>query len=751
MTGVSPSHTQLDAGLQNSPAFGAICTSLETVLNEGVDVHRCLAAKALGQINATKSVKSLIKALLDEDEDVRSDAAEALLKLADPKSGHQLMENLVGDPCTEVKLMAIATLAKLGDQSVIPWLRRMVKGRDSEIAWDEEEFFSSGWDDWVEVQVGAIRALAELNAVEAIPDIVAAIYHDDAQDMTITAFLSLAKMGQEGFDALAGFLDSDDTRLRRRAAAILANADREEAREALIRAIADPSAEVRSAMLKARAKHFSDDKLLVGLLQDIDTEIRADAAILIGYHYPDQLRVLLDDPSEKVRIHALIAVANIDANQVDDELVKRLCDEISNPSQDISVAASTSLAAIAPFAALEVLPDLLENISQSVTVRLGALKGLIAIGGDQTVAPLVSVVDDDQRQIRLEAMSALAKLAASDDSWPNIAGSTLLAALSGEYDPEDIPEKEEEKTDQQDEQEVERNEDTLESAESEPVEVNTEDDFPVSTLDSILSEAPGMAPTVGLPGKGIELTKTDMERLAIAKRAIGKKKVKLEPKIAQHDDIRQFAARILGDLDRGNVIEALAAALNNGDNATCLAAADSLARINARIGQLPENVVEIICENLSTDDQSLKLNLIRSLAGCDDSQAMAQLETLLGDVDSSVRLEAIRACSGNSRLEARIEGLLTDPEPTVRINAAETLARIAGSKYLEKLIEFSFSFEGYHGRQVANLLRKIDKEQASAAFLRVLDDPARKRVWSVAIEALEELNIHKFSRNDLTI
>ncbi|MCP4944382.1 MAG: HEAT repeat domain-containing protein, partial [Planctomycetaceae bacterium] len=177
--------------MPDSPAFDAVCTSLEVVLAGGVDVHRCLAAKALGRIRATTSVQSLVRALLDEDEDVRSDAAEALLNLADPESGQQLLENLLGDPCTEVKLSAIATLAKLGDQRVIPWLRRMVIGRDPEIAWDEEEFFSSGWDDWVEIQLAAIKALAELSAVEAIPDIVTAICHDDAQDMILVAFKSL--------------------------------------------------------------------------------------------------------------------------------------------------------------------------------------------------------------------------------------------------------------------------------------------------------------------------------------------------------------------------------------------------------------------------------------------------------------------------------------------------------------------------------------------------------------------------------
>ena len=72
----------------------------------------------------------------------------------------------------------------------------MVKGRDKEIVWDEEEFYDSGWDDWVDVQIKAVGALAELNAGEAVPDIVAAMRDENSQDMTAVAFKALARMGK---------------------------------------------------------------------------------------------------------------------------------------------------------------------------------------------------------------------------------------------------------------------------------------------------------------------------------------------------------------------------------------------------------------------------------------------------------------------------------------------------------------------------------------------------------------------------
>ena len=52
-----------------------VCEALSHVLNEGVDIHRCLAAQALGHIDSPVAVRALIPALLDEDEDVRTPIA----------------------------------------------------------------------------------------------------------------------------------------------------------------------------------------------------------------------------------------------------------------------------------------------------------------------------------------------------------------------------------------------------------------------------------------------------------------------------------------------------------------------------------------------------------------------------------------------------------------------------------------------------------------------------------------------------
>ncbi len=778
------------AGLQNGPALDTVCASLGEILGGGVDVHRCLAARALGRIGASSSTscvaQSLIGALLDEDEDVRTDAAEALFELGEPTAADQLLENLLGDPCTEVKLAAIDTLADLQDARVVPWLQKLVQGRDAEIAWDEEEFFSSGWDDWIEIQIRAIKGLARLNATQALPEIVAALHGEDTQDMTEAAFAALAGMGHEGIAALSGFLDSAEVRTRRRAAAVLAGLDGGAAEAPLLLALADPSAQVRLAALRARGLKHPDDPVLAALFEDPDVGVRARAVAIAGPSRPELLPDMLEDPSAGVQAAALTALEQAGA-AADEGLVKQLSQKLNARAPEISAAAAAAFAALAPEAALPELGRLYADGKQPVAIRLGALKGLVAIAGEGAVEMLISGIDDDERRVRLETMTGLAKLARAA-SWPNPAGAALLSALAGKYDPESDPEaRSETETETGEDEETPEGQtadkghspEAARTAEGHAPEITARHSggelpahpqggtvgpepeaapvFPISTVESILAEDPEIAPVAALPELGADLSPQDMERLAMARRVTGKKKMAKEPEVVRHDDIRHFAARILGDLDGDEVAAALAACLVGGDTVAQIAAADSLARIGARGGGFPDSVTDALVGSLTGQDRNLKLLLIRALAACRDVDEVAQvLMAHLGDADCFVQVEAVRALAGLPCLTPEIETLLQNPDPSVRLSAAQALAqaqeqapappRCDAEGLIGRLVQFALSFEGYHGRQTARILRDLDPDRANAAFLSILDDPGQKRVWSVAIEALEELNMKTGSR-----
>ena len=708
-----------------------VCQVLSGILGDGVDIHRCLAAQALGRIGAEAAVDPLIEALLDEDEDVRTDAAEALSRLADPRSAKQLLENLLGDPCAEVKLAAIETLVKLQDRQVIPWLRRMLKGRDAEIVWDEEEYYQSAWDDWVDIQVKALGALVSLNVSEAVPDIVAAIGEEEAQDTTEAAFKGLAQMGKPGIAALSDYLDAGQTRLRRRAAAALAGSDAEEAAEPLAHALTDPAPEVRLAAMTALAARAPGDNRLAARFEHADATVRAEAVRLFGADHQDRLADMLDDGSVAVQVAVLTALRGFAADEARLEKVRaKLAD---GPAEVIAAAAKT-LGAIAPDTAADDLIPLLADAERSLKIRLGALYGLARAKGECVVPAIVEAAGDSLRALRLEAMSVLSRLARADAAWPNPAGDALLSALSRE-----APEPAAPAPGPQDEEAVDEAVDEA----GDEADDEAGDSFPTSTIESMMNEVsdPPQLEALKLPDVGIELTPVDMERLALARRIKGKKRVSLEPKVELHADIRRFASRVLGDLNQADVALALAAVLSDGDKDVRMAAAASLARIGEHLSPLPVAVSDALIAATATADRDLKLLLIRALAASEDENIVDELRGHLDDDDSFVRAEAVQSLIRLNQFGPEIEALLDDPDPAVRLHVAEGIASAGGKDAVGLLVDFSFSFDGYHGRQTARLLRHMNAAEASARFIDVLHDAERKRIWSVAIEALAELNL----------
>lgn len=724
-----------------APHTDEVCTALCGVLRQGVDVHRCLAAQALGRIGHPGAVETLIEALLDEDEDVRADAAWALSRLADPRAGRQLMENFLGDPCGDVKLGAIEGLVRLHCPDMIPWLRRLLKGRDEEIAWDEDAFYEGGWDDWLDIQVKAVQALADMGAGEAVPEIVAMIDDEHGQDMTETAFKALARLRKPGIDALIRFLEDKNERRRRRAAAVLAGVSGGAAEAAVARALRDPSMGVRLAAARPLAARNPADERLVPLFRDDQPEVRAEAVRLCGRHHPSSVDALLDDEADRVVQAALGVLADAPDLLPADAVVERLRSRLRGSAVETAAAAAVAFAAVAPAASLDDLVEHLGDPARPVDARMGALRGLAAVGGEQAARALVEVLGDEQRQIRLEAMVALAGMAESDREWPNFPGAALLAALRGEL----VPEPEAGHPGEPADVAKGRRKDGLAAAQRKPGQDGGGDGtrepaFPTSTLQSILGGESPAAKILEQRDEGVELTQEDMERLALARRFPRNRRLPAAPRVAPHQDVRRFAARVLGDVARDDVALELARALKDHDTDVRLAAADSLARIGERMKEFPRQAAEALVGALADPARDMRLSAVRALGAAGGAGIADRLIGLLGDEDSFVRTEAIGAFSRLDKTGSETEALLADRDPGVRLAAAGAVAGAGGAQAVGLLADFAFAFEGYHRREAGRLLRNVDAPAASARFLDVLNDPDRLRTWQVAIEALEELN-----------
>lgn len=748
--------------LNSQPAGGQdVCGVLCDILTNGVDVHRTLAAQALGKIGGTQAVDTLIKGLLDEDEDVRTDCATGLARLTDPRADEQLLENLIGDPCPEVKLAAMGALTGTRNKNISAWLLRIMAGRDEEIAWDEDEFYATGWDDWIDMQQKAIESLGDLGVEEAVPGIVAAIKDDDSLDITEIAMKALSRIGAAGISALAEFLDEhEDVRRRRRAAGVLSSCEGPIANDAVGRALQDQSIDVRMAAARGVAAINPADQRLAILLVDQDPGVRAQGVELCGAYHPQRLDLLLDDKDLGVQTAVLQMLA--DHPEITDipMLDERVRDLLHRSSTSVAAAAAILMGAVSSQDTVSELTEFLGDENLPAEVRRGALKGLKRHAGQDALQSLTSVLDGPDRQIRLEALGAIAELAEQSD-WPNAAGDILLSALSGQLvpapqdDPEEDTTQDEQKTDRPEEAEGESQAaaDTGTEVETETeaeletdsetdvaqVEQPEEDQFPTSTLQSIIGGF--QSKEVGPPPEDVEMTPEDLEFLSLTgQENKGRRTIPVVPDVNPHEDVRLFAARLLGNFAHADATLALVDALSSSDPELKQTAIDSLAHIAAGQMDFPVQVLDALQEEIKSSNRDIRRQAARAL-GCAKNPSVAMfLINALDDEDSFVRTEAIHSLGRLGEAGAGVGRLLEDSDAVVRLAAAQALAKTDGPGVIEALVDFSFSFEGYHGRDAARLLCGLDKDAANGLYIQTLTNKEHKRYWKVAIEGLEELN-----------
>jgi HEAT repeat protein len=727
-----------------------VCARLSEILRDGADVHRTLAAQALGAIGRRDAVPALLDALLDEDTDVRVDAAAALGSIGAPSTAPKLMENLIGDPCTEVKMAAMDALVAMRHEAIVPWLVRLLKGRDEEMAWDEDDIYQDGWDDWVDMQVKAIEGLAAFGVSDAVPDVIEAIEDEFGQDLSEKGFRALALMGEPGIAALVRYLDGKDIRIRRRAVAVLATSDAPAAREAVGRALKAKSSELRAAALRAVAGHNPKDPRLAELLVDSQAEIRAETVLLIGRLFPARAAVLLRDSNWDVQRAVLDLIAAAPWLFDGEELATLIRTRLQSESVDVGAAALKAIAALLGEDALADVLGVLTNRDIPLARRLAAVTALARIGGEHAVAGFAAVLGEGERQVRLDAMGQLAALA-EEGEWPNPAGYALLAALRGELvpPPEEVEGEPEAEEVEAGAEEVEAGDEEVaaEPTGEEPEETEEEPDpaydvFPTSTLAAIIAgdEPPSSSGETGEPAEPV-ITAEDEEFLELSRqRAMRKQKVSPNPKVAAHQDVRRFAARVLGNVARDDVALALADALVDRDEDVRLAAADSLTRLAARLGGLPGDASDIVVTATGSDDRDMRLAALRALGAAPKEGDADLFRRHLTDADPFVRAEAVRGLARSGGDLQEIGKFLTESEPGVREAAAEAAAAAGGVDAVTLLVDFAFFRDGFHKERAARLLRGIDAATATNRFLDVLDDDERMRVWAVAIMALADLN-----------
>ena len=714
---------------KNKPVTARVFDRLSDTLLNGIDIHRCVAARALGDIAWPGSADVLAKALLDEDEDVRTDAMNALVRLGDPEYASDVLESLLGDPCPEVKLAAIEMLGNVNYADAVPWLLKLVTEASEEINWDANEFYSTGWDDWLDIQVAAISALGKMHVVDAVDAILAAIADEEGQDVTPVAIPVLAKLGDRGLAALEDLFRQGDARIRRRISAVLVPGTCEKTDALISRCLEDADEDVRCSAVEKIIEKDPGDPRLEAFYGDKSAAVRQLVVASLGAGNPEKTNDALSDPAAAVRQAAFRVIAAEPERfekQEFSEVVRKAIAGVPEVAGDAAVA----WAALIGEDSAKSLGEALKNPEQPLDFRLGLIEALTLLD-DAGFPYLAEAAGDENRQVRVRALTALAEIA-RESPWPNNASETLLAALHGDL-VEPPAEAEEEQGSDEGRQ--------ADAVDGQTPEVEGDGEA-TSTLDEILTR--GVQTDGPVNGAGeeeasepeeIELSERDRHFIELSKvRAMKKGKVSLDVKIAPHQDVRRFAARLLGDFDEEGVPGQLAASLEVDDDELKQSCLESLAVIGAGSGRLDGQLFDAVNRQTVHKDPVVRMLATRCLGFVDSEEAAGRLEELRRDENAHVRLEAVRGLGRKGGHSTAIIEALKDGYPGVREVAVKALA--AEKTAMDELIDLTLRHDGMHREAVTGLLRSFNRNEAAEKYLAILEDEEQIRAWLVAIQAL---------------
>ena len=724
---------------------------LSDLLNEGVDVHRCAAARALGVIGGAHAVTDLTAALLDEDPDVRVDAATALAQIGDSATSEKLMENLVGDPDGDVKKVAITALVAMKHTPVIPLLRLLSVSRsEEEVAWDEDEFYESGWDSWDDIQLAAIRGLGDFADEGGVSGILTAMADEMGQDVSEPAFYALSQMGATGARALTSMFELGDTRLNRRIARAVGKSDNAQLDDLRAVMLDDMSANIRAL---AVANLTSDNPRIEGMFADGDALVRAAAVRHHGGANLAVLRDMITDDAPEVRIEVFKTIAkNPEAftEKADEEAIKGTL----KGDPEAAKHAALALFALKGPKVAKGFTYVLAKQDVPREFRIGVLQTLEK-SGEVAVPALASVAGDPDRQLRLASLTVLANIAAADPAWPNDAGKVLLSALKGELvlPPEEEPEEEEvapEPAPEPDAAELEE----IEREIDESLPLVAEDVAEGSTLRAIMDNTPN-AP-VSEPEEVVLNPEQERMLEMTKKHSFSKRKVTWLTEVAPYLDVQRFSARLMAQVVRPETTEALAQVMLGDqaadiDDETRDAVLFSLAVHGEKGAALPEELKAPLLALVKGENSETRVLAMRVLGWLGSNDIPAELEAALKDADPLVRVEAVQALANRNIAGAPLRAALHDGYLGVSIAAARALARIEGDTAVRDLVDFAVRNDGTYRRDIGRLLGQYAPVSGAVELLELLNDEDRKAMWLVAIDALAELFKHQDPDQDLLV
>lgn len=782
---VSIRHLDQDFAVEQSEATEKLVKILCELLANGEEREKCLSAQILGKFGTSAAQAALAEALRDEDEDVRSDAVEALISAGKGLDADVLLWSLQNDPVLEVKLSAIDGLAIVGGTVAEDWLTKLAKDRcEDDVAWDG---YGAEWDDWLDVQRKSILALGTLKCEASAATLLEAARDPFGQEVWPEVTMALSEMGVAGLLELASLATDASARVREHTARALSSAKDERIGEILRVLFADADPDVRVAAAEELMARGEEADLAV-LLADSEPQMRRLALKASGkLSYARLEKVAFEDEEETLRIMALGRMASSEITKPD-ALIERIERSLRSASDAFVAALVPVLAKVETEAATALLSEIAVHSEEEAV-----LKAFIVLHGEKPsvdgLAVLQEQVTSAEQEIRLAALNSLAKLAEGEGDIADNAAVQLVWAVSGKLMPEahdqDILDsaKEKDPSDlgsngkgdgKQSRIQIDREGNVIEpqapnevvakekvvaeepsaeelvakvTAGADPVVAedvpegaieNVEDlpdnvvAFPGSTLGAILNTEDEIEKLAEEP---VDLGKKDMHFLELANELIEKKRVVPGRPDDPALDIRLLALRICGDAKRPELIDALVSALSDRQMQVRFAASQSLVHLVENGLELSEDAIERILALPPENDVAVRAMRVELLGTSSNPEAEKVVTAALKDKTDAVSASALKVLAGKPDTNIDVRSYLKSPRRRLRVTALDLVSANSDVSNLDEIFEAAQMENGVLIPGAATCLRCYAQENVLGAMEQWLDGGLSRK-----LAALEVLN-----------
>jgi HEAT repeat protein len=372
---------------------------LKAIKDEDENV-RVTAVEHLGKVGEPSVVDALIEILDSGDLWTAFPAADALGRIGDRKAVPHLISALKKKPLREPVLKALGLLSEPSTlQYIIPMMEDTSKNIQMEALKTVEQFYHNGVD-----ASFITREMKRILGEKAINLLITHAW-SNKRDVRISAILLLGLMkDEEVYGPLLDISHEEEFAEDVKNALVFIGKDKP---ESLLKLFCTDYPHQRRFMCEVAEKIISPVyyHILEGMLSDEDGHVRSIAAIGISklndLRVIEKLKKLLADPYEDVQESAVLALFNLKDGLKINELIRMLGDENVVFKKNI-------VKLLGKIKATEAVKELGFSLKDDdIKVRKAVVEALSSIGTDEAVKYLLYSLTDENADIRIAAALSL--------------------------------------------------------------------------------------------------------------------------------------------------------------------------------------------------------------------------------------------------------------------------------------------------------------------------------------------------------